>query len=105
MFDNNLGDLINNSPASLVYISNTSCNICEVLKPKIKVLLKEKYPKCKMIEIDITKYPVISGQLRVFTAPTLILFFEGKESHRFGRNVSLNEIDQAINKAYKILFK
>ncbi len=51
------------------------------------------------------KSPVISGQHRVFTIPTILLFFEGREHLRFSRNISLHQLEETIEKPYGLVFE
>lgn len=99
-----LQTLIQNNTMTVVYFSNDSCNVCKVLKPKIQEILASRYTKVELIYIDTEKSPVISGQYRVFTIPTIDIYIEGKEHARFSRNVTLFDFEKAISKPYEILF-
>ena len=98
-----LSETLNNNVAVLVYFSHEACNVCKVLKPKVETLLAEQFPKMKMIFVDTTQQPEIAGQHQVFTAPTLLVFFEGNEFFRFSRNVSIGQLREAIERPYKML--
>ncbi|WP_430814487.1 thioredoxin family protein [Carboxylicivirga sp. RSCT41] len=93
-----------NSP-SLKYFSHDRCNVCKVLKPKVKQLLSEKFPKMTFDYINIEEQPSIAAQYQVFTVPTLLVYFEGKEYYRFTRNVSLGQLTDAIQRPYQLLFE
>ncbi|MEN8157786.1 MAG: thioredoxin family protein [Bacteroidota bacterium] len=100
-----LNRMIDQEQGLLLYFSNDSCNVCKVLKPKVAELLKEKFPKIRFGYIDTDKSPVLAGQYRVFTIPTILLFFEGKEQARFSRNIALFQLEEAISKPYSIIFE
>jgi len=87
----------------VVYYSNDACNVCKTLKPKLLELLNREFPTVKAIYIDIEKSPVISGQYRVFSIPTIDIYVMGKEHKRFGRNVVMHEFEAAIRKPYEML--
>lgn len=87
----------------VVYYSNDACNVCKTLKPKILDLLKSVFPAVKAIYIDTEKSPVISGQYRVFSIPTIDIYVMGKEHKRFSRNVVMHEFETAIRKPYDML--
>ena len=89
--------------AVLVYLSHEKCNVCQVLKPKVTELLQSEFPHMKMVSVDTENQPKIAAQLSVFAAPTVILFFEGKESKRFSRNFGLIELHAAIKRYYELL--
>ena len=88
---------------AVIYFSNDSCNVCKVLKPKIMELSQAEYPKLELIYIDTEKSPVIAGQFRVFTIPTIDIYVEGKEHMRFSRNVTMHDFQAAIQKPYGAL--
>ena len=84
----------------LLYFSNETCSVCKVLKPKVIQLLEEQFPRISFLYVDTDKNPMISGQYRVFTIPTILICFEGREQFRFSRNFSLYELEDAILKIY-----
>ena len=98
-----LQKMIESSTISVIYFSNDECNVCKILKPKINELLQMQFPKADFAYVDIEKSPVISGQYRVFTIPTIDIYVEGKEHARFSRNVTMHDFEAAIRKPYDIL--
>lgn len=95
---------LKNKEIAVVYFSNDSCNVCKILKPKISEIISLKYPNTDLIYIDTEKSPLISGQYRVFTIPTIDIYVQGKEHVRFSRNVSLFDFEKAIKKPYDLIF-
>lgn len=47
-------------------------------------------------QVDFIDVPEVRGQFQVFTAPTIILFFKGKEYHRQARIIDFNELEYRI---------
>jgi len=94
---------LHNNSAALVYFSHDACNVCKVLKPKIEIMLTEQFPKMKLLLVDTNQQPEIAGQHQVFTVPTILIFFEGKEHFRFSRSVSIEQLRQAIERPYSML--
>ena len=88
----------------LLYFSNDMCSVCKVLKPKVRELLENQFPEMSAGFIDTDKSPLLSGQHRVFTIPTILLYFEGKEHARFSRNISMYQLEEAISKPYQLIF-
>ena len=88
----------------LIYFSNDMCSVCKVLKPKVSKLLKEQFPLMRCVFVDTDKSPLLAGQHRVFTIPTILLFFEGREQTRFSRNISLHQLEEAVSRPYSIIF-
>lgn len=99
-----LNSILEKEEMVVIYFSNDSCNVCKVLKPKITELLSTDYPKVELIYIDTEKSPVIAGQLRVFTIPTIDIYIQSKEHARFSRNITLFDFEKAISKPYSMLF-
>lgn len=91
--------------AALVYFSSESCNVCKVLKPKVKDLLDTKYPKVPFYYVDIEKTPDIAGQNSIFTIPTILIFFAGNETSRKNRYLGIDELDQEMARPYELLFE
>ena len=90
--------------AAALYFSTPTCSVCHSLKPHVKELLSTAFPKIAFYEVNIPDAPEISGHFTVFTAPTLIVFFEGKEYKRFTRAFGVVELKQALERPYKLLF-
>jgi len=99
-----LQSLLASGTMTVVYFSNESCNVCKVLKPRIREMLESRYQNAELVYIDTEKSPVIAGQYRVFTIPTIDVYIEGKEHARFSRNLTLFDFEKAISKPYDILF-
>lgn len=89
----------------LLYFSSESCSVCKVLKPKVAELLRENFPLMVSHYVDTEKSPVISGQFSVFTIPTILIFFEGKEQVRYSRNISMHQLEESISRPYSMIFE
>ena len=100
-----LQTLISEKPGVLLYFSNDMCSVCKVLKPKVEELLSEDFPEIETRFIDTDKSPVLSGQYRVFTIPTILIFFDGNEQARLSRNISLHQLNEIIERPYSLIFK
>ena len=88
---------------ALLYFSTDTCSVCRVLKPRVARMLEEQFPRTGAGYVDTEKSPVLSGQHGVFTIPTILLFVEGKEHARFSRNISLHQLEEAIERPYSML--
>jgi thioredoxin-like negative regulator of GroEL len=91
--------------AVLSYFSTNECSVCKVLKPKIRELVVESFPKMKMIYIESDRFPELAAQNRVFTAPTILCFFAGRETIRKSRAFGLDELRREIERPYGIIFE
>lgn len=86
------------------YLSTPECNVCKVLKPKVTEMLEVDFPSIFFCYVDLNEAKEISGQLSIFSVPTILVYFEGKETIRASRNVHLDELREQIDRYYKMIF-
>lgn len=91
--------------AVLAYFSTEICSVCKVLKPKVAEMIAESFPKIKMVFVESDKLPELAAQNRVFTAPTVIVFFDGRETIRKSRAFGVDELRGEIQRPYSMLFE
>lgn len=97
-------EVINASDGILLFFSTTKCSLGEALEPKVYNLLKAKYPKISFYFIDINFSPDVAAHFNVFVEPTILVFFEGKETIRKSRTIGIDELSEKISRIYTILF-
>lgn len=85
---------IKNEEKFLLYIKSEGCSVCEVDFPKIKELVDKNNYLAYYIQADEISEAV--GQLNLYTAPVVILFYNGKEIHRQARFIDFLELDYRI---------
>ena len=91
-------------PALLAYFSTPDCRVCRALRPKVADLLAREFPLMAGVYVDCAALPEAAARHGVFSVPTLIAFFEGREWVRKGRSVGLSELRGAIERPYGLLF-
>ena len=91
-------------PALLAYFSTDVCNVCKVLKPKVDEMVQTEFPQLKMVYVKSDVLPDIAGQHQVFAAPTILVFFDGRETIRKSRNIGLDELRREIGRPYSMIF-
>jgi thioredoxin-like negative regulator of GroEL len=91
--------------AALVYFSTNSCSVGEALEPKVKNLIATKFPEIKFISVDLNSNAAIAANFNAFVEPTILVFFEGKETIRRSRNISILELEAIIKRPYKLIFE
>lgn len=89
----------------LLYFSRVSCNVGEALEPKVIKLLEEEFPKIPFYFVDMDKTPTIPVKHSVFVEPTIIILFDGKETIRKSRIISIGELSDSIDRIYKLAFE
>jgi thioredoxin-like negative regulator of GroEL len=90
--------------AVLAYFSTEICSVCKVLKPKVIEMVRESFPKMKMIFVGSDKFPELAAQNRVFAAPTIVVFFAGRETIRKSRAFGVDELRREIQRPYSLIF-
>ena len=91
--------------AVLAYFSTETCSVCHVLKPKVIEMVAEAFPKIKMVFIESDKLPELAAQYRVFTAPTVVVFFAGRETIRKSRAFGVDELRSEIQRPYSLFYE
>ena len=91
-------------PALLGYFSTETCNVCKVLKPKVAKLIQEEFPQIKLAYVKSDVLPEVAGQHQVFAAPTILVFFDGRETIRKSRNIGIDELRREIDRPYSMIF-
>ena len=90
--------ILEDNPMVLAYFSGENCNVCNALRPKVKMLVEQKFPKVKFVEIKSEDAPLITAKYKVFTIPVVIFFVEGSDYIREVRNISVAELSDKMGK-------
>ncbi len=100
-----LVQVIQQETASIVYFYNDDCPPCLSLRPKVEDLISNTFQKMKLLWVNSKNHPEIPAHYHVFANPTILIFFEGKEFKRFSKYVSINELEQSIERYYNLVFE
>ena len=100
-----LKQFINENDAVMVYFSGEHCGVCQVLQPKIKEAFEKEFPKIKQLFIDAQQFKQTAVNYSVFSVPTIIVFFEGKEFAKKSRHISVDGFIQELQRPYTLFFK
>lgn len=79
----------------ILYFSSEECDVCRVVLPKLMNLV-EIYP-LKVAKIYTDKQPEIAGQSLIFTVPTVLIVYEGREILRESRFIDFLKIERTLN--------
>ena len=91
---NDLLETIKNKEKFLLYIKPDGCSVCEVAFPRVTELVDKNNYTSYYIQADEMTEAV--GQLNLYSAPVVILFYNGKEIHRQARFIDFSELDYRI---------
>ena len=100
-----LQDSIDKNPAVIIYFYSDKCAPCISLRPKVKKLINDEFPKINLQFVNAETSPEITGSFGIFSNPTIIVFFDGKEYRRYSKYISMNELSVDIERVYNILFE
>ncbi len=87
-----------------IYFSSTNCGVCQVLKPKLIKMMADNYSHIQAYQVDAAVHPEIAAQLGFYTNPSFIVYLNGQEYIRRSRSISLQELDESLERPYKLLF-
>ncbi len=86
-----------------LYFSGEYCNVCHVLRPKVKELFDTEFSKLQQIYLDAEEHREIALHYQVLSVPTMIVFMDGKEFAREGRSVSLHKMTEQLKRPYEMM--
>ncbi len=87
----------------LLYFQGEHCNVCHALKPKLLDAFARHFPQIERIVVDVASDADIAAHFGVFSIPTAIVFLGGKEFARVGRNLSIPQLVDRIERPYNLL--
>ncbi len=103
----NITDLqqtIQATPGILIYFQNDQCAPCTSLRPKVQAMMDTDFPEMKLLFIDSFENIELTAHFNIFTHPTLLVFFEGKEYLRNSKYVSVQDLKNKIERLYNLIF-
>jgi len=95
---------IKTEDAVLLYFSGENCAVCKALMPKIQSSFIFHFPKIKQYFISANDYPAIAAHFSIFTIPSVLIYFEGKETRRQSRHISVDNLIQSTKRPYELFF-
>jgi thioredoxin-like negative regulator of GroEL len=95
---------IANDDALIAYFYSDNCAPCISLRPKVKEMIENDYPKMNLYFINSEKYREVAAEFGIFSNPTLLVFFDRKEYMRKSKYVSISEMKQGIQRLYDMMF-
>jgi len=95
---------IKSNDAVLLYFSGENCSVCKALQPKIKSSFELHFPKIKQQFISASAHPIIAAHFNIFSIPSVLIYFDGKETKRESRYISVDELLQKVKRPYTLFF-
>jgi len=91
-------------PAAVIFFSTAECGVCQTLKPQVAELLRGRFPRLAFAEVDCSAAPEVAAQHGVFTAPVLVIYFDGQELLRKARVISLTQLADELERPYALYY-
>lgn len=83
-------ELVTNKSYFILYTTAPGCSVCHADYPRVESLAVEyQFPA---YHVDISQVPLLTGQLNLFSSPTVMIFLESKEYHRQVRIINFVEL-------------
>ncbi len=79
----------------LVTAKTRNCSVCRAVSHQLSEILKED-TKISVYELYLEDIPLFQGQFLVFTVPTIMMFYEGKEILRESRFIDYMKIERIL---------
>lgn len=100
--DDNLKNIIKNSPNLILQFGSDSCPPCHSIRARLDTWMNGK-DFIDYVYIDIDEFLEDSAQMGVLSAPTIMFFIEGKEVLRIGRYFSLDEFLKKVERYLEMM--
>ncbi len=78
----------------LIYVSTAGCSVCHADYPKVQAIVDALEVPAYELRADQVQEAV--GQLSLFAAPVVLVFFEGREIHRQARIIDFRLLEKKL---------
>lgn len=86
---------INDHAIAVVHVMRDNCSVCHAVLPQIEDIVHE-YPNVAFGVINQSQVEAIAGELTIFTVPVDLIFLNGKEMHRQGRFIDMQQFEKQL---------
>lgn len=90
-----LDTFIEENDISVVTFINEACNVCLSIYPDLEDL-EQTFERVAFAMVNTTDDPTYTGSHNIFVYPAIIVYVQGKESKRFERVFSFDDIKNTI---------
>lgn len=79
----------------LLLIIADYCGVCDSVRDQTEKMLSE-YPDIDGAFVPIAELPEVAGEFMVFSAPTILIFSQGREIARESRFIDFLKLEKAL---------
>ena len=91
--------------AVMVFFSDDSCNVGDALSPKLQEMIQTHFPEMQFLEINVQMIPEANGFFNIFVIPSVLVYFDGRESIRMARHINVQSLKNQIERLYQLMFE
>lgn len=95
-------DFIARHPLAIIHIMRDNCSVCHAVLPQIADIVKD-FPNVPLGIVNQSELEEIAGELSIFTVPVDLIYLDGKEMHRQGRFIDMQQFEHQLNLMYQSL--
>lgn len=92
------------SSTAVILFTAPGCAVCGDLQPKLISLMQTRFPRLAVRIIDCERAPEEAARYDVRTVPTVVVQFDDKETVRYVRVFSLQQLAESIERPYRLYF-
>jgi thioredoxin-like negative regulator of GroEL len=89
---------LKSTQAVLLLFGGAHCGVCQAIKPKLELLMKQKHPNIVLVYVDCENSPAVCAQHGVFSLPVVQFYIEGRLYLERGRSFSLVELSDQMER-------
>lgn len=87
-------EMLNQHETAIVYFTAPGCSVCQAVKPRI-IQLAEQF-NVPMLLSSIDQHVAFSAQQLVFTVPTVLVMYQGREICRESRFIDFSRLERTL---------
>ncbi len=81
----------------LLYVQAPDCGLCSIMLGKIDAV-SSRFTQVRAVRVEIQVVPRVAAEFLVATAPTVLVFAQGREIYRAGNFINVAELENVLSK-------
>lgn len=88
-------DFIVSHDLAVIHVMRDRCSVCRAVLPQIEGLVND-FPQVALGVINQSHLEAIASELSIYTAPVDLIYLKGKEMHRQGRFIYMQQFEHQL---------